>query len=246
MEKNTQDYFGAILNRVRKQEGRSLKELADILGTDEEGKYNITPSYLNRLEKGEKENPSFKMVCLMIEKLGLNPVEVFKCFGFENILKTGHSKESERIEDIIRTANILIPIDDTGVNKAYLTQEEKEFLITMIKLILKFYNGSDDANTLMYIVGELHDWKYNRHGGYRKTISIGSVKVDLFYDESINKKMELLGVNEEVLHNSIEELGNKLFDLVTRTAFVITELGVVITLKAEGNLICIKDIVRLH
>ncbi|MBY6270085.1 helix-turn-helix domain-containing protein [Parageobacillus thermoglucosidasius] len=79
--------FGAVVQRERKKRGWSLEELSKQLGG------SISPSYLFRIENGEKNNPSFQTVAKLIEVLELNIEEVFQSFGFK-ACKINPNKES--------------------------------------------------------------------------------------------------------------------------------------------------------
>lgn len=67
--------FGSIVQRERNKKDLSLAKLANML------EEKIDPSYINRLEKNEKVNPSFKIVLALTEKLDLDLREVFRSFG---------------------------------------------------------------------------------------------------------------------------------------------------------------------
>lgn len=99
--------FGELIKSKREEEGISLQKLSDRL----EGK--ITPSYIYRLEKKER-NPSFTVVCLLTEALNIDLREVFDSFGFSYLLEKnseidkilkGNKKYIQVLEDIIKYTN---------------------------------------------------------------------------------------------------------------------------------------------
>ena len=98
MKDNNLSGFGDILFRERNKRGMSLKELADYVGFDEEEKHLLSPSYLNRMEKNEADNPSFRNVCLLVRKLSLDLNEVLLSFGFDDLIITEQSVKSDKIE----------------------------------------------------------------------------------------------------------------------------------------------------
>jgi len=156
MEGNNLSSFGDILYRERNKRGISLKELADYIGFDENGKHLLSPSYLNRLEKKEADNPSFKNVCLIIKKLSLDINEVLLSFGFGDLIQTGQNIESNRIENIIRLNNIIAPLlQDSGdiVLEHHLDSIEKETLISIINTI--FLLGVCTEDRLLYNITEV-------------------------------------------------------------------------------------------
>ncbi len=232
MEKNTPDYFGAILARVRKTQNLSLKDLAELLGKDEDGKYYITPSYLNRLEKGEKENPSFKIVCLMIEKICLNPLEVFKSFGYEGILTKGYKKESDSIKDIIRTSDIIAPLNEKGDLRSYLTQEEKECLIGVINEVLNYTVCSDDEVYHMdQVIGEVYHFRSVRQKYFERKINLNGEDITLYFSREIKNDMDSIGINDEEAYNSVSRLGSKLLQKSGKFSIIDKEKGVIIVLE---------------
>lgn len=133
----TDDNFGAIIKRERNKQGLSLQKLTVKTGN------TITPSYINRLEAGEKINPSFGVVCSLATALSLDLREVFKVFGYENLLNINTKSSSDTIEELIRLNNVEAPKPSSQreieiAHKNYLSQEEKEQLIEIITSIFQF------------------------------------------------------------------------------------------------------------
>ncbi|WPQ59863.1 helix-turn-helix domain-containing protein [Paenibacillus polymyxa] len=62
--------FGKWVSEKRKNEGKTLDELAKITGIDK--------SYIHRLEKGERTNPSFITVYSLATALGKDIREIIK------------------------------------------------------------------------------------------------------------------------------------------------------------------------
>ena len=73
--------FGDILLEERKGKGLSLKEVSDLIS---EG---VTPSYLFRLENGEKKNPSFRNVINLAIALEIPLEVILESFGFTDEFK---------------------------------------------------------------------------------------------------------------------------------------------------------------
>lgn len=244
MEKNTSDYFGAILERVRKSENRSLKDLAELLGRDENDKYIVSPSYLNRLEKGEKENPSFKMVCHMIIRLGLNPVEVFKSFGYENILNHSNKLKSNDIKDIIRTSDILAPIEVEGELKEYLNQMEKECLMRVIDDVLDYSVSDDETYYINQVIGAIYYFKHVREMYHDREIVINDEVYSLIFSKKVKREIDDIGINDDTIYNLVSKLGTKLLEKEKKFSIVDNEIGIIIVLEKIEKNIYIKNIIK--
>jgi transcriptional regulator with XRE-family HTH domain len=145
VNKNNNDLtFGAILGRARKDLGLSFKELEKELSKDNPENPIITASYLNRIENGNMDNPSFKIICLLVEKLNLDFNEVIKSFGFK--LGLNANDKFKDIEQFIRLSDINAPLYQDGgavFESRNLILNEKELLL---KLINNFfvYGVADD------------------------------------------------------------------------------------------------------
>lgn len=88
--------FGEILKRERTNQDLSLRQLSEIS--------NIEASYINRLEKGNRDNPGFSTVCALSKALNLNGDEVLRSFGYDSLgtTQTAESNEMDQIESLIK------------------------------------------------------------------------------------------------------------------------------------------------
>ncbi|HEY8890194.1 MAG TPA: hypothetical protein VIM70_08040 [Clostridium sp.] len=166
--------FGKIIQRERKKLNKSLmdiekdltqkvKELDDKGVLVEKDKALITASYMNRIENGNRENVSFSLVCVLIEKFNLDFNEVLKSFGHENIL-SDNSRQSS-IESMIRINDIEVPAKiENGSEKQLLNSIEKEILIRLINDVFEF--GTANEENTMYVLKKIIDGLDD----YRKSI----------------------------------------------------------------------------
>ncbi len=156
--------FGNILMRERTKRELSLKELADFIGKDDNKKYLLSISYLNRLEKNEADNPSFKNICLLTKALYLDLYEVFKSFGYGELVSKDDRLNIDKIDDIIRTMDINAPLPkEYGYVPDWelLDFKEKEILISIIMDIFSV-GGNKDNRDLKYIfdiVRNIYEYK---------------------------------------------------------------------------------------
>lgn len=151
---NNPSKFGDILYRERTKLNMSLQSLSEFIGTDSDGKFLLSPSYLNRLEKKETKNPSFINVCLLTRKLKLDLNEVFDSFGFKDLIK--NNKATSGIQEILRTNDISVPLSkdfDGNIDNFVLNFEEKETLISILNTILNI--GIVEDNEILIIMNEL-------------------------------------------------------------------------------------------
>lgn len=81
--------FGNLILESRKNKSYSLQKLSDVMGGE------ITPSYINRLEKSEKDKPSFDVVCQLVQALDLDLAEVFEAFGYQELYISTNSRLTE-------------------------------------------------------------------------------------------------------------------------------------------------------
>lgn len=87
--------FGALILHLRKKEGYSLQELGDMTG--------ISPSYIHRMEKGERKAPSFKV----IEKLA-DALKVEKSVLLEVANLEEESDEVMSLDELLYTHNFTV------------------------------------------------------------------------------------------------------------------------------------------
>lgn len=245
-ENEVKDNFGAILARERKKENKSLKDLAEILGRNQEGKYNITASYLNRLEKGEKENPSFWMVCLMIDRLNLNVREVFKSFGFENVLPPAIDVKTTNIKEIIRLSDIKAPLSlNEGESvEGFLTQEEKESLLSIIKESFNYSvcDAEDELYYASHVVGSLEYFKHERQKYFDQSFEVLGEQYKLKFSRSIKILLDKIGIEDEQILDIVQKFNDKLLNKKGKFMLRDAELGIIISFSKAENVLTILDV----
>jgi hypothetical protein len=256
--------FGNILLRERKRKNISLTEVAENIGKykeknknnkekddkekkdkDDKEKFYVTPSYLSRLESGDKLNPSFKLVCLMTTRLSLDFKEVLKSFGYENLL-SNIDKNVNKIEDIIRLYNIKAPIDENEEEgkETYLSYEEKESLIRIIKKV--FLYGVCPAEAIVdylgEIIGELEHYRYKRSGEMNRRFNISDITFEVRFDKKIKNLANSKGINEEQLFDMVQGLDSKLINKQGDFFIRNKDLNIIILCKRVENVINIKSV----
>ncbi|SOC24527.1 helix-turn-helix protein [Ureibacillus xyleni] len=135
--------FGLIVQRERNKQGLSLAKLSSLLNNE------IDPSYINRLEK-EQKNPSFKVVCLLTSALKLDIREVFRAFGFENLITNYDEEAVFSIDEFIRLHKLKNPLDNRIINN-----EEQETLIKIIHTVFELSQAELDLGQLSPLLKEI-------------------------------------------------------------------------------------------
>lgn len=86
--------FGNILKRERTNQSLSLRQLSEMS--------EIEASYINRLEKGNRDNPGFSTVCALAKALNLNGEEILQSFGY-NQLGSNYVSDMSEVELLIES-----------------------------------------------------------------------------------------------------------------------------------------------
>lgn len=221
-ENNSGKYFGSILHRERKKLGVSLKELAKSCGEDENGDLYITDSYLSRLENGTKSNPTIDTLGRLIEALSLDVREVFGSFNLEHLLPADSLAKITDIADIIRLCKIKAPLETTSgmiVEEEFLSAEEKEILISIIKFVFSYgINDTDKLNwCITNIIKLLDDYRIKRTEiieRYRiNTVTISNSNFEVLFSDDAMMQMKAMDISKDIILDAIKSLGFKLFDM---------------------------------
>lgn len=245
---NKVESFGGILARERKKKGLSLYELSDMIGKDEDGKALVTASYLSRLEKNNKDNPTIRLVCLLVSKLSLDFREVLKCYGYEDILPTNLNNDIDKIEDIIRLSDIKAPIKSNGYSiklGGYLSQKEKEYLIDILECSF-LYSVCNPEESLMYIetlIGKLRFFREKRQRYFSKRINILDREVEIEFSREIKNLISEYEIEDEELINIlIKEIDEELLSQSGEFYLKNDELRIMIGCRNSRNYIEIVSV----
>lgn len=248
--------FGTILARERKKRGLSLYELSEKLGLDEDNKPLVSPSYIAKIEKNTRDNPSLKLVCLIASKLSLDLREILKCYGYEDLLPRNLSQGLKRVEDIIRLSSIEAPIncgDNLNIKEEDiiyepLSQEEKETLINVINYIFMYSTCDLDIRPyyISAIIAELDQFciergrnmshviykfekeiKISIHGKARNSIKLGEIPPVFIF---------------KWVSNAINEMSEVAFSELGEFYISNSEAGIVIKCRKVYNEIQILEV----
>lgn len=256
MSEEYRQYFGEILRRERKKMNKTLNTMAEFLSEEVENDATITPSYLNRLETGDRDNPSFKLVCSIASKLGLDLNEVFKAFGFESLIQGIYDKNYDDIEMIIRLSNIKAPIKKLKNGKIiydYISDNEKEILIKVINKIFEYSIMNNDIKTnkiiseIIELVGQYKDIITNKTESIKfdRRVTILGESLFVHICDNVKEKIARLAMTEDDIIMELYSLGDKLFNLCEPFYIEIKNSGIIVKFERDHNRIKALDIGKL-
>ncbi|MFB1082487.1 helix-turn-helix domain-containing protein [Jeotgalibacillus sp. JSM ZJ347] len=143
--------FGEIVKRERLKQGMSLKKLSEAVMPFNNGE-QINPSYIFRIENKEQINPSFTIVAILSSVLNLDMREVFRAYGFEQLIMERDSSSNYDFNDLMRLHNISI-MDENRSIRRNLSNKEKEAILSLMEAVFQYTsdvgNKTDDLITVL-------------------------------------------------------------------------------------------------
>lgn len=121
LERAMSDNFGLLVKYLRDKNDLTLQTLSDMTG--------ISPSYINRIEKGQRKAPGYKIIESLAEAFNVNIQELLEVANLEVEPETQDAQEIGRL----LLANDIVFTDTDKV----ISKEEKEILIELIDKIVK-------------------------------------------------------------------------------------------------------------
>jgi len=122
IERKISDNFGSLIKYLREQKGLSLQALGDMTG--------ISPSYIHRIEKGERHAPTVKIIEKLADALGVSFVELLKVAKIE-IDDAPADNHVYELEKFILSNNVSYSGKEEPIKK-----KEKELLVKIINTIV--------------------------------------------------------------------------------------------------------------
>ena len=131
--------FGELIKKNRKSKKFTLQRVSD------KTRGYVSPSYISRLEKSEKESPAFSVVCEIANALEMDLEDVFRSFGYEElILKREEGVRFNVSESNISTDNEL---------------EANVCVEKIVQLIKEYVEGDETYGTLPQIIHHIEQLK---------------------------------------------------------------------------------------
>ncbi|WP_313232122.1 helix-turn-helix domain-containing protein [Tissierella praeacuta] len=131
--------FGSMLRYLREKQGYSLKDLEDITG--------ISPSYINRLERGKRACPSYPVIEKLAKALNADVTELLEI-----------AELSMTNEDIKFLGEILLSMD-FRLTGEIATKEQKEKLVVILDEIIYCEWENDIVGDLAEIGKLINEFK---------------------------------------------------------------------------------------
>jgi transcriptional regulator with XRE-family HTH domain len=125
--------FGEYLKQLRKKKGLTIKKLAELAG--------LSPSYLSRIERGERNIPNARFLKKLASPLNLTPQQMMIAAGYLNNDEPDKpSLYKEREEDSGVSSSWQEIIKDPALHEALeeigpLSEDEKEGLLLYLQAI---------------------------------------------------------------------------------------------------------------
>lgn len=212
---NSNNALGEVIKRQREEKGWSLTELAE--RTDG----RIERSYIFRLEKGEKKNPSWEVVLKLIEVLGINLRELLQLYNQDEILKREFEQTKKiGIREVLRMNNLYVKFDED--EQIELNMREKEKLADINEQILNSSYSQQILENAISIIGEAKElqdlFRLRRQRYYIE--EIGGTQYNIFWDNIIRDQMREYGIDNKrlminlkssLLENMVNEGMNELY-----------------------------------
>ena len=124
--------FGEYLKQLRKKKGLTIKKLAELAG--------FSPSYLSRIERGERNIPNARLLKKLASPLNLTPQQMMIAAGYLNNEPDKSSLYKEMKEDNGASSSWQEIIKDPALQEALeeigpLSEDEKEGLLLYLQAI---------------------------------------------------------------------------------------------------------------
>lgn len=127
MEENKVPGFGQLILKKRKSKNWSLSTLAN---QSEKYGHRLSESYLNRLERGERTEPSINIVMVLIQALGLSLKEVFESLEMGYIYdKAIHGDTAFVLPHDLNKLNLVVATEKDDIS---MSDEQKQLIGKMI------------------------------------------------------------------------------------------------------------------
>ena len=199
--------FGLILKRERQNKGLSLAKLSQVIL--KELNVSLNASYINRLESGEQQNPSFTIVCALCSALDLDINEIFRAFNYENLIADYDQDSEFTIEELIRLHKVKVP-DGNGL----LGKEEQEIIINIIQTAFRIAKNEitfDQLSPLLHELQQLHEILKRQE----EVMEVDFQNNDFIFNFKALLEQSTLSREEivEAINEQVKKKGSKLLDI---------------------------------
>jgi len=138
IDRGISENFGSLIKHLRESKGYSLKDLEQATG--------ISSSYINRIEKGERKAPSYRIIEKLAEALNQDIAELL------NVANSDEQEDLQAVEEFLLSHSYLI-----GGKRA--TKEMRERLVEVIRKINNSSWGDSKHKDAMDIMDSIDRFK---------------------------------------------------------------------------------------
>lgn len=138
IDRGISENFGSLIKHLRESKGYSLKDLEQATG--------ISSSYINRIEKGERKAPSYRIIEKLAEALNQDVAELL------NVANSEEHEELQAVEEFLLSHSYLI-----GGKRA--TKEMRERLVEVIRKMNNSSWGESKHKDAMEIMDSVDRFK---------------------------------------------------------------------------------------
>lgn len=147
IERQVSDNFGLMLKYLREQSNHSLAEIGEMTG--------ISPSYINRIEAGQRKAPSFPIIEKLAKALNVPINTLIAAAGTEVPENMGGGKvQPKTISELILSNSVTLSAD-----KKKLSVKEKEKLVSIIDYISAIEWKANKSKELIHLIELLDEFK---------------------------------------------------------------------------------------
>lgn len=131
-ERQVSENLGSAIRYYREKKGYSLQKMFELTG--------VSPSYLNRLELGQRRNPALSIVNNIADALGV-PVD--------KLVEISLEEQKNTTEELPTIAEIII-YNNFAINGNPVKQEAKEVLVDIVENITDYIWEGKEKNREIY------------------------------------------------------------------------------------------------
>ncbi|MCB2290840.1 helix-turn-helix domain-containing protein [Clostridium sp. CS001] len=138
---NTEESFGMLIKKLRKERNLSLKDLSMIT--------TLSDSYISRIENFERKNPSINSINCLKHALNIDIKLIEKLFPCQDQEDKEDDKTEDKIEDLILNNSYLFCNKVAGIEVMFALRE-------LVKEVEKYSmkdicNREDESNILQLV-----------------------------------------------------------------------------------------------
>jgi|SRR5690625_3861931 len=211
--KDTNLFIGDLIKREREERGWSLQRLSDEMNNE------INPSYLWRLEKNDKKNPSLNIFLKLVDILNIDLKEALHIHGYSHLVDPNNTTTKSLIE-MLRTNEIRIELDyhSTIILSTTVKEELGTFITLLFEQSIQNEGLSKSFSELEKLI-KLIQQEVNKYKETEKEINGYNYHIildDYFIEQNLEKNISVEQINQ-CLVKEIIKLGEPTQGIISFT-----------------------------